>query len=487
MSANDKIQSIEQLIRSGKGAEARHLLVRLVERPGERRNRARLAALCRRTQLFDQAARLLLPLVRGDRKKLVTPTPAETVEFAAALLYLGAADEASALLEGVSPEDHVDVLLFQAFTKLARWDYATAIPLLKRYGDSAEVPEYQQIVGKVNLAAALGYERHHKAADDLLGELLALTLEKGYGLLHGNCLELSAANAIYQRDLTKADKYLAAAQARLGTAGGLEALFVEKWKAILGLLKDPPSKEALAQIRRVRSEAERAKHWESVRDLDRFQAVVTQDEALYTHLYFGTPFSSFRRWLSKDFGTPSSLPESYEWRIGPGEGKKINLLVGVADSPFKAGQLVHQLFLKLASDFYRPFRMADLHALLYPGEYYNPASSPARVRNLIGRLRKWISVKRVPLHVVEDGGGYRLGAKGAIRVVVGLSEETSSTRSDFLLLRLRRQYPPGKPFSAVEAAKTLSLSRRSFLRILQESTGPIQREGVGRTARYRFR
>ena len=34
-------------------------------------------------------------------------------------------------------------------------------------------------------------------------------------------------------------------------------------------------------------------------------------------------------------------------------------------------------FQVLTTDFYRPLRLGAIHAALYPGEYFNPVSSPA--------------------------------------------------------------------------------------------------------------
>ena len=53
-------------------------------------------------------------------------------------------------------------------------------------------------------------------------------------------------------------------------------------------------------------------------------------------------------------------------------------------TPLVFGQNEHRLLSVLASDFYRPFRIATLHGILYPGESFHPDQSAAS-REGVGR------------------------------------------------------------------------------------------------------
>ena len=74
-------------------------------------------------------------------------------------------------------------------------------------------------------------------------------------------------------------------------------------------MKSPREASALKGLRQAREEGVTRRHWETVRDCNRFEACVRQDEALFQHVYFGTPYEGFRIGLLRDSaGSRPSLP-----------------------------------------------------------------------------------------------------------------------------------------------------------------------------------
>lgn len=484
-------KKLDEEIRQGRGRLVRKELTRLQKAKVPREATLAIGRLARRANLPDYALRLLSPVVRASRKSPVVATDEEKTEYAANLIKIGATDEALDLVKGVRAEKCPEALLIHSFGLFTQWNYETAIPLLSRYLSSAALTDYQQLVGKVNLAAALVYERHHDAASCVLDEVLAITEKQGLRLLQGNALELAAQNAIFQRHWSRTETYLDRSQDLVQESEGPEEFFIRKWRAVLALSREQGSRASLKELEAVREEARRERKWESVRDCDRYAAIVTQETPRLFHLYFGTRHAAFRERVLKDFGIAVDLPRVYSWVVGP-RGKsrlKIDLLTGTISreqATLKSGQVLHRLLVALASDFYQPIRIASIHASLYPNQYYNPYSSPLRVHQAIRRLRRWLEKARIPLEVEEIGGQYRISSSVSLAVEVPLSLRMEEP-SDLKLEQIRDRWP-NDSFSSVEVGKMFRHSQRSVTRLLRRAVegGDLVRVGGGCASRYRF-
>jgi len=151
-----------------------------------------------------------------------------------------------------------------------------------------------------------------------------------------------------------------------------------------------------------------------------------------------------------------------------------------------SGQLLHRLVAILASDLYRPFSTPSLYGLLYPGEAYNPQSSPLRVRQVLKRLRRWLVARRLPLKVAEERGSYRLVASApcTLRLYLGAAP---SDRQSLVLERLREAWPDAA-FSAADAGRLLGVSARTALRGIESAIedGALEKVRQWRSTRYRF-
>jgi hypothetical protein len=150
----------------------------------------------------------------------------------------------------------------------------------------------------------------------------------------------------------------------------------------------------------------------------------------------------------------------------------------------KPGQLLHRLLATLASDFYRPFRLASLHSLLYPREYFNPVTSPMRVHQATRHLRAWLEEEGIALRIEEQHGLYRL--TGTAGCLITRGEALGHKRAGILHL-LRSRWPAQK-FSIGAVMRQLKMPRRSALRVLQAAhkSGELAREGKGAGTVYFF-
>ena len=141
---------LDTLIRQGKGGEAQLILEKLQDEKIPREWVARFALVARRADRPQFGLRVLNPIVRADRKLPMQATPEEKAEYAQCLIRLGASEEASLLLEGLSVKKLPQVLLYRASAHLTRWEYAEALPLLKFYVKAKGLTPYQRLVGKVS-------------------------------------------------------------------------------------------------------------------------------------------------------------------------------------------------------------------------------------------------------------------------------------------------------------------------------------------------
>lgn len=484
------LQEIDELIRAGRASEAKSRLRHAQALRVPLEERRTFANLARRLNLPTLALRVLHPIVRPTGRHLARPaTEAEKLEYAGSLVRLGAVDEALDLFKTLNAEVNPEVWLLTAFAHFSMWDYKSSIPLLQRYCAAPGLTDYQRLIGKANLAAALTYEKVPSALP-LTEELLVATESGKMTLLAVNLGMMKAEAAIAEKDWEKARKALQHAQESVSD-DTLEALFIRKWKAVTELYAQPKSSSAIEAIAEVRQQAVTRRHWETIRNCDFHLAVATKNEDLFLKVYFGTPFMSLKERLKNEFGSPPPLPERYEWRIKEGKGSvTLDLLSTQAIMPgvrgLKPGSSHQRLLGILLTDYYRPIRVASLHGLLYRGDFFNPVSSPGRVHQAVKRLKQWLSNRRLPIRVEARHGAYCLSATHPCTVTLPQGQR-SVGRMDHHLSRLR-SLTSATGFTAKEAAAALDLNVWTTIRLLSKGVeeGILERSGKANRTRYTF-
>ncbi len=488
MNQRELFSNIDMLIKAGKAAAAVKSLKKIRAQKLSASDRETYASLARRLSLPELSIRLLHPFVRPPVASLQRASLGEKAEYAAALIYVGAFAEALEILEGVPCQKYPSQLLFRAFAYIGQWNYAEAIPLLQDYSERTDLSHYQRMVGKTNLCEALIYERH-PLASETIEETIKEAREHSYTIILGRLQTILIDLMLATGNLGEAERLVKESEKAFQNADTRDAFFVRKWRALISLHREGGSKAAIAQLDAVRKEAtERWLHWETVRDCDYYQAMHTRDYQLALSLFCGTPFDSFRKRLLSSFKTLTDSV-AVEWRIGNGsQYKTLELLSG--ESPLRrrlldSGKLNYLLLSFLTRDFYRPARISAIAAALYPGEFYNPQSSPKRVRTAIQRLREWFRAHKLPLTIEEVSGDYRLQSKKAVGLLVPLERETDKSKHPEL--ELLREVLSAKPFfSRKDVVDALSTSVRTANRLLKEGeeTGVLRRQGKGRSTVY---
>lgn len=483
MHVRPPIDAIEKLIVAGEIPKAQVEIAKAVKAKPPREDRAPMARLARRANLPETSLRLLNPIVRVEGRKLAeVANENEVVEYASALRNVGAVEEAIELLESIHKQAIPESLFLLALSYFSRWDYPHAIPILREYIKCDGLSDYQRLVGEVNLASALIHEGALDEGERLLAEIERRARGGAHRYLLGKTIYFGAELEVLKNRPARARECLKKAQEFLAGTSELDLLLSRMWLAIANH-QEMANKESRAALTAVRAEALAASAWEIVRNCDLHSAWFSRDESLFEFVYFGTPSGFFRKRMAEIW--PEGIPaeKAYDWVLCPG-AKPAQLSARQQGDVLKTGSVPHRLLRALQSDFYRPFRIAELHTRIYPGEFYEPVSASAKVRQAIKLMRARFKAKRLPLTVEEKDSAYRIAAKSAFVLVV--AKDAPESRNDDTLRKLHQAFPNG--FGAKEAADKLGESRRTLLRILvwAVKAGHLKKTGSTKSARYNF-
>lgn len=475
------LEKIEELTRLGKLHEARHCLLELKSKRIPRTLRQPLAALAMRLNLPAVALIILRPVVKPSERKMSDATGLEKLEYAVALSELGAVTEAHKFFNEISSKELPQVLLYQAFAYFQNWDYKEAIPLLRQYIEVESLTDYKRAVGLANLVAAVVFEETEDSTE--LAERFVLeSRQKGYSRNLAYGLQLLAQDAIAHKRWEKAEQCLLEADGMITDPHSLDRLFLRKWHAVVKI-GTGYEKEGLAILHEVRETAYKLKHWETVRNCDFHEAILTEDKELLYLNYFGTPYKSLKARLHKHLGN-NSLPKNYIW-YPSAKGTKIwNCFE--EEKGLKAGTATYRLAKVLCSDFYRPVPIAELHALVYPKQYFNPLSSPNRIHKLVGRLRQIFFKKKIEIQIKEKEGTYQIIVPSGSGIAIQATNSTS--RSEALYLKAVEFMCSKDSFVRDDLSSYLKISRSSAHRLIQEAekNALIEKIGKTRSAFYRI-
>lgn len=487
MDWTDKLTELKTLLESGKATELPAILETIKPKSVPRRHAAELANLARRAGEPHYALRVLAPYVSERATSTAKPSSKETAIYAGSLAVLGGTEEALEKLTALTLSEFPQAAIYLAHAYFATWDYASAIfsleTLRAREGLEADI----RLIAEVNLVAALVYERHDERARVLLSELKIIAQARGRKSLLGNLHELTAQLEIAEKNWDAAEASIRAAEELLVGAARLERHFTKKWALVLELNRKGPSKDLAARWEKARLEAVDIGHYETLRDMDLRWGLLADEPALLWRVYFGTPWEKFRERIFKDSLKPIKPPGSYLWVLPPASSATPKAVLSTLELRKEGSTLPCRVLLALVADFYRPFTLVQLHRRLYPGEYYNPTSSPGRVHEAVAVAREWLRTRRSPLEIAQEKAGYFLKSAEpcAVEVSSGL---VPVSREENRLDKLSLHFGT-RPFDVREAAEQLDISVRSVNRVLSEAVADnrLEKIGAGKGTSYIFK
>lgn len=463
-------------LREGRGSRIGENLSQIKRSKIPRRWLKSVAAICRRAGMFAEGLKMLTPVIYPLHKGDEPASVEERAEYGALLLKYGSTREAGLWLNQLPVKPGSEIVLFRAFCSMAEWDYSSAAGELTYYlmGD---VPEYQALIARVNLAACLVANEEYSKALELLNFNIASARAQQAFRLEGNCLELRAQTHIYRGEWKEAEENLNLSAKLLGQDPGNDLLFIKKWKAILDAVRSG----SLESVESVYEEARRKNHWESLRDLDRFRLRVRFDQPLFDYLLFGTPYRHFRSRVLRELNL-SAPATVYRW--GSLDGPAIQVNTGEVDVGGGFDRQVLNVLAALSRDFYRPQRVGELFSALCPNQHFDIFSSQNRIAKIVSRTRQELRDSDIPLSIENSSGAHRLVRTGPVSLL--LSYERGNA-ADPVFAKLQMAFP-NQRFSAVEACQVLSMSRQRFQRWFKnaESASKIRKLSGGALTEYKL-
>ncbi len=479
------LNTLEEQIRTNTAPDLEQFLGPEVETP--RSLTARFANLLRRMGGTKHALAILNPIVRNDFEK---PTIEETIEYASCLCRHGLVDESITLLNSIVNEPHAEIQYELAIAYISKWDYPSSIPYLLKYLSFKNLSPYKICVGEVNLAAAYIYTNENEKAESLLKKLIVKLQNSGFNLLCGNALELLGEIALSKGDFNQASEFFKESGAKLQSSNPRYQLYLEKWKVIIKMLRENGSQESLLECSQLRKKAAELHDWNSLREIELYKAVVTKNVEAITNLYYGVPSSEYRKRILLIWGKPLKIEDNYDRKIGPEsvKAKKIFDISAGKDlqtgAQLKPGQSMHRLLQTLTTDFYAPFLTTKIFSHVFKDVFYNPATSPQQVHQIVKRLNDWFLENKIPLTIKHSKAGYRLRAEEAYILRIQMNTALRTKNDDFI--NLLKSHGLIENFSVSMVINTLNISRRSVTRLLSEgvASGKLVRRGRSQSTLY---
>lgn len=490
----NQLTQLDQFIKNGNHDECRRLLNHYNPKKIPRRIAVNIAELAIRINDPTYALKVLEDILFPERSFLIPATNKEKILYSKALATLGAIKAALDILKNINPNEEPEALFHRATNYLYHWDYITALPLLQQYCSLDNITPYRRLVGKVNLAAIYINTKKWDLAHEFLTGIKLECEQNNYSLLLGNTFELMAQIDIYQGHYDQATPKLEKAYNLLKDQGGFYTLYVEKWMTLCRCLKFKNSPE-IEQLRHVRAKAQALGHWNTIRECDLFEAILTENEALIKKIIMGTPSEYYRQRARHYFGKNIIFLGQYKLHLYPivnnqflknspldfktqssADKNSLNNLTDIPIfDPYLSSSYQKSLYRKpmllalygaLTIDFYQPQTLGTIFELIYPHEKYNPFTSPHRILQLLRRLNKWFTDHNCPLRINFNKNEFKLITTQEIQIVIYRSKKVSSTTQ--ILYELKQSFKDNA-FSINDAIEVLKISKSAAERLLKKA------------------
>lgn len=490
--SSSDLKDIELLIRNGKVKQAKELLAQITQNRkffAADEDLEKIANLCRRVQLSTLAIQILNPMIKTYREgKKARPSLRLIAEYAMALHRIGNSTEAKLLLQDRVALSHNYSQFYLGLIFLSEWEYEKAKSCFVEYLKSEHLDSYEQCLGELNLLATNIFlkpndETHEAEIIDLISRL-----EKfGFTLLASNAKEvlIQYYASFEENDINWSKKDTQAKKrfrqillngSRLLTElqSTRYSLYLQKWLCVNLMKKN--SKKALDDFYALKEKARQFSSWEVLRDCEFYIAKIKDSQELFNKLYYGTPYNGYRHYIQERH--EGFKPDDYYIWVGHQNSAKKLQVLDLFDFTFEnsvesLGMIAgasHRTLLSLTSDLFRPLTVGSLFSKIYPGEYYDQASSGLRVRQCIFRLKNELEQHNLKLNI-DFNKGYSIAPLNslAIRFSANLKNHSNETicKEEILRHQIIKKFQNNQ-FSATQLAEFIGKSHSSAVRLLNK-------------------
>lgn len=444
------------------------------------------ADLALRNNDFNLSLKFLYSQMRENTDEIIYHEKLLTT-YATALIGVGANAEAKTILQKI--KNNPATLLSHAFLLFSEWDYTSSIPLIVKYMKQQTDP-YKKIVGQINLVAAyIGSGEMNKGEQELTLMRKELASFPEAKILLGNSWEIQSQLDIYRGNYTQALESLQTSANILGDNLNRYLLYVNKWKAVANLSINPKQPKAIENLQKIKQQAFQIRNWETVRDCDFHLARLTNNESLLSRILCGTPYRGYRSRIDKLYNLKIKSDKSFIYcpMAQDLESKTIDLDLQELPKSIQNKSTTKSLLKILTSDIYKPPRVGVVFHALYPEEYFNPFTSPSRVRNSILRFNAQMNDVNKAFQIKIIKGDVLLFSKNFKSIKVPIHSNTKN-QSFELIINFRKTWGGGY-FKTSDFSKFHSISKVSALKLINfflEKKWLI-RTDQGKSTYYRFK
>ncbi len=472
----EKLIEIDNLIKKAQISEASNLLERLDFDKIQRNDYVLYANLHRRLGNPSIALKTLRPFVRPSARNQQVATPDEILEYSMALIKLGAIIEAKKLIEKISAESHPLASLYLAFGEISSWNYKSARTHLEHFCQHPKAEPYYIKTAKINLLSCYSFLDEPNNARKIFDELKNNPEVKNYTLMYRHVLLLAAQVSLFERKWSETNSLISKVKDTYKDSDQKSKNYIlAKWELILKLYMNGPTNESLADLNELRLKASSMNSPEFNRDLDMYEGIFFKDDSKLFRVYFGTPYESYKEKLINTYKyfhtTKLELPNEFHYYLPEGETSDAWIEIGSGKNSYSKSFLkkdsINQRILNvLSSDLYKNPNIYQLNDEAFDESYFNPVSTPNKVKQSIFRLNSWFDTNSIPLAATSSNQFYSLKSKTPIQIRV-LLNDSENLELDVICKKLFTAVARNE-FSSLQAMETLGVSRRTATRILKQ-------------------
>ncbi len=486
------IKQAEKLLATGQGSLVRAELKKVQKKGVDGDSLLPVARIARRTGMYQYATNLLFRLINENIDKA---SPEVIAEYASSCAGVGNHVEAKELFDKINESDLQDYLIIYADSLFRTWEYDKARSVLLR-NKPQSFESYQDLVYGLNLCSALLTCENYDQFSEFIEEILFIAKKRGHNVILANCLEMKGQKFFLDDRLEEAISLFKESEELLKISNNISWLFSNKWRVITELkYRKSNSRVVAEQLSEVRMQARTFLHWETLRECDLYESILTKNEDLFNRAYFGTPNKYFRERALKltesQFHLDSNIPIGGDdsgnliiFDMKKGNFTDERLQLNLSDS-------MKAVLVTLFSDIYSPRSLYELFRSGYGETHFDPESSKEKTYKLLKRLRNIIAKHPSGLNMTNRRGyGYRLRAQS--RVTIKYLHLHSLPHFDPLdeYKEILFSKFGTREFKAQEFAQITKKPPRSAARILVKlcsEAGPIEKLGSGSKTRYRLK
>lgn len=470
-----QLQQWDSWIQGGESSKVKKLCLQLNAKTIPRDLLLNYGEIARRVGAPELIIRWLRPIVRADKAPLrQQPSAQEKALYALGLFRLGAFHEAGQILKDIEGEQNPQAYFYRASLFINQWNYKKAVPELKKYVNHPGISSYQKLVGKLNLCQSLVVIQKFKRAEIEISRLMKKLEEGNFSLLKGNLLEIRSQFFFAQDQFENALRDLETATTLLHRADEHSLLYVDKWKLAIRMKTGLPHSIIIKNFTALRKRALQIKAWEILRDCDFFLALHLKDEKRLLRVYWGSLFPAYKERALSAFGNDLVVAKEYLWtesETKTASAVKASAIDLVQKAPTP---VLKRFFFMMTREFYRPLRATELIDSIYPQEFYNPITSPAKLNRVIVRARKWLKEMNYPIKIIGSGNALKLQLEKSCFLLI---KKDFSDESPHLLPNI---FKNKISFSSKDWARELKVSFRTARRQIQQLEEAGKIEGLRR-------